>query len=134
MQQFGLVVCGPAEDLRTEMRLGIDRHDEVWELHPGVCLVQFAADILQLRRRPLRREPPDLDLGAIEPELPALNGLADAFESVLDLLAQLSQHRLDGVFAACRCGRRAPRIQHRCARLERQTRGDVDRTAAQRLT
>src|SRR5208282_6597888 len=113
MQQFGLVVCGSSEDLSTKMCFRINRHDEVWELHPGVCLVQFAADILQLRRPPLRGQPPDLDLGAIESELPALHGLADALEAVLDLLAQLSQHRLNGARAARRYGRRAPRIQQR---------------------
>ncbi len=43
MQEFGLVVGGPAENLCTEMRLGIHRHNEVGKLNSGVSAVQFAA-------------------------------------------------------------------------------------------
>src|SRR5208282_2650676 len=91
------------------MSLRIDRHDQVGELHPRVGLVQSAADILQFGRRSLRGETPHLDLGAIEPKFPALYGLADALEAVLDFRNQLLEHRLDGVVTAWRGDRRAAR-------------------------
>jgi hypothetical protein len=81
MQQFRLVVGGPAKNLCTEMGLGIDRHDDVGKLNSGVGAIQFAAHALQLGGRALCREPPHLDLGAIKLEIPALHGLTHAFEA-----------------------------------------------------
>jgi len=45
-------------------------------------------------------EPPDLDLGAIELQIPALNGCTHTFRAVSHLLDQFLQHRLDGVITA----------------------------------
>ncbi len=80
------------------------------------------------------RESPYLDLGAIELEIPTLHGLTHAFKAVFDLLYQLLEHRLDGVIAARRPDRRAPGVKHLGARLEREARGNVHRSAPQGLT
>jgi hypothetical protein len=112
------VVGGAAKNLCTEMGLGIDRHDDVGKLNSGVGAVQFAAHALQLGGRSLCREPPHLDLGAIELQVPALHGLTHAFEAVFNLLDQLLDHRLDGVIVARRPDRGSSGVEHLGARLK----------------
>lgn len=87
MQKLGLVIGRAAQNLRTEMRFGIDRHDEVRKLHSWVGAIKLSAHILQLQRRSLCGEPPDFDLGTVKSELSALHSLTHAFEAVLRWLA-----------------------------------------------
>src|SRR5580658_11027576 len=115
------------------MRLGVHGHNEIRELNLRIGRIEFAAHLPQLRGRLLRDQAPNLYLCALELELSATDGLTHSYQCVLDLLNQLTQHPLDRIVAARCFGLRTLRIEHRGARLERETRGDIERALAQPL-
>jgi 2-keto-4-pentenoate hydratase/2-oxohepta-3-ene-1,7-dioic acid hydratase in catechol pathway len=57
---------------KHEVRTASQQSWATFKNRAGVYLVQFAADILQFRRTPLRGQSPDLDIGAIPADLVAM--------------------------------------------------------------